>query len=1021
MSNDLIPLVSGNKVGAERFTLVKQLGQGGMGVVWLAQDDRLRKQVALKFLPPSVQSDPRALDGLRRETARAQLLTHPHIIRIHDLHEFRDENAFLSMEFISGKTFDAMGWDQPGSVFQWVAIREWIKQLCDALEYAHRKGVIHRDLKPANMMLDATDNTLKLADFGIAAVVSDSLSRVSVQSPTSGTAAYMSPQQINGEKPKAADDLYALGASLYHLLTSRPPFYTGIIPYQVVHTEPEPMSVRLADFQIQNDIPPHVTEVVMACLAKDPAQRPQSAKEVWDRLAAGDTAEPGAAEGPIIFPTIAAPPDDQPVAPAMDAIAATKPATDPVAPEIFATVPASSPTAGKMGKSQTMRRATTPPAAPEVGVTVPATTSTKKATTLAAGTPDAGQKNPFSHEPRRGMTSHTTDASTPSIWNLRTAGIAAVLILILSACAWYWGLEVPRQRAEQEATRKRTEQAALKAEQDKQAAEEQARLAADAIKRKLDAEAKARQEAEEKALREEQARRDAEAKLQETARLKAAAEEKALEEARQRLAAEDARLKAEAKTQEEIRLQNAAMAKAVEEEKQKAEAQSKALEDAWRRAAADEARIKAEARAQEETRTKNAAQMRALEEARKKAIAETKALDDKRQRAMEDERRLTAQSRALEEARLRAVIEAKAKPEPIHPPTPPVTPQVVVVTPEVRPTNIPTRPPEVRPVHVTPPPTQPGPARAAPEMVTSDSHSKTGEAIASAVDGAAEAGATVGRFFKGVFNPSAGNEREKPVRRILKGKPQPGARWTNSLGMIFAPVHGTKTLFSIYETRYKDYSAYAQVTSGMDNSWVKVTYQGAPVSSNPDHPVTMVSWSDAKAFCQWLTESEQRNGDLADGQSYRLPTDREWSDAVGLGPEQGNTPAERSDKIPNVYPWGTAWPPPPRSGNFADINARKRIPGLPAYLERYDDHAVTTAPVGKSEARPNPFGLFDMSGNVAEWCEDSFDGEQARVLRGGSWAVGSPRPLFSSDRDRALPNARNTQTGFRVVLGFGER
>jgi serine/threonine protein kinase len=274
-----------------RFVLIQRLGRGGMGEVWLARDERLQEQVALKFLPPEIRGDAAALDDLRRETARSHKLSHPNIVRLHDLHEDPDGTAFIVMEYIDGPTLATLRLQQPGRVLAWDYMRPLIAQLCAALEYAHGERVIHRDLKPANMMVDSRGR-LKLADFGIAAVGSDSLSRVSVQHSTSGTPPYMSPQQVTGKRPQVTDDLYALGATLYELLTSQPPFHGGDLTHQVLHEPPEPMEDRLAALEIQNSAPADVAALVMACLAKEPEQRPQSAGAVAEWIGLELVAKP---------------------------------------------------------------------------------------------------------------------------------------------------------------------------------------------------------------------------------------------------------------------------------------------------------------------------------------------------------------------------------------------------------------------------------------------------------------------------------------------------------------------------------------------------------------------------------------------------------------------------------------------------------------------------------------------------------------------------------------------------------
>jgi serine/threonine protein kinase len=286
-SGNFPKLKAGTMVGPGRFVLVRELGRGGMGVVWLAQDTNLGEQAALKFLPPEVAADPVSLNDLRRETVRSHRLTHPNIIRIHDFHQPPDGLAFISMEYVAGQNLSGWRLQQPNQVMRWEQQAPLVEQLCAALQYAHGEGVIHRDLKPANVMLDSRGR-IKLADFGIAAVVSDSMSRVSARSSTGGTLAYMSPQQLEGRRPSVGDDVYALGATLYELLTGRPPFYSGDITHQVLHVAPTPIAERMLELGIDNPVPAEVAAMVMACLAKEPESRPPNALAVaaWAGLVA---------------------------------------------------------------------------------------------------------------------------------------------------------------------------------------------------------------------------------------------------------------------------------------------------------------------------------------------------------------------------------------------------------------------------------------------------------------------------------------------------------------------------------------------------------------------------------------------------------------------------------------------------------------------------------------------------------------------------------------------------------------
>jgi len=275
---------SGGQIVFARYTLVKVLGRGGMGIVWLARDQELERDVALKFLPDLMIQDRAAFDQLRRETKRCLELTHPHIVRIHDfVHDER--SGCISMEYIDGETLSNLRAEKELRVFEPDEIATWISQLCDALDYAHTSAkVIHCDLKPANLMVNQRGD-LKITDFGIARGLSDSVSRLTLQQGRSGTLAYMSPQQLNGERCTHLEDIYSLGVSIYELLTSKPPFYSGNIDRQICERVAPVMTERRKELDIEPVVIPQVWEdAVAACLAKDPSRRPQSAAEVAQRL-----------------------------------------------------------------------------------------------------------------------------------------------------------------------------------------------------------------------------------------------------------------------------------------------------------------------------------------------------------------------------------------------------------------------------------------------------------------------------------------------------------------------------------------------------------------------------------------------------------------------------------------------------------------------------------------------------------------------------------------------------------------
>lgn len=235
-------------------------------------------------MPGIIKHDPSALDELKWETKRARHLTHTHIVRIHDIVE--DEmSAAIAMEAVEGGTLSKLRVEKADRVFSVGEISAWTGQLCEALDYAHNAcRVVHRDLKPGNLMIDDR-GWLKIADFSIARSIASNMSRVSGREMSSGTPAYMSPQQMMGMESAVTDDIYALGATIYELLTGRPPFYSGDIVAQVWNRVPPSMTDRRAELGIVADeIPPEWEATVAACLAKDAAQRPQTAGEVARRL-----------------------------------------------------------------------------------------------------------------------------------------------------------------------------------------------------------------------------------------------------------------------------------------------------------------------------------------------------------------------------------------------------------------------------------------------------------------------------------------------------------------------------------------------------------------------------------------------------------------------------------------------------------------------------------------------------------------------------------------------------------------
>ena len=237
--------------------------------------------------------------------------------------------------------------------------------------------------------------------------------------------------------------------------------------------------------------------------------------------------------------------------------------------------------------------------------------------------------------------------------------------------------------------------------------------------------------------------------------------------------------------------------------------------------------------------------------------------------------------------------------------------------------------------------------------------------------------------------------------------------------MVFVPVPGTKVQFCIWETRVQDFVAFVSATgydatrdmfSLADGGFVKDghTWKNPGFEQGPTHPVTGVSWDDANAFCAWLTEKERKRGMIQTNQTYRLPTDAEWSAAVGLSGEDGRTPAEKQKRAnlllwapvnqvgaakrlkeicaDRAYPWGSKWPPPKDFGNYP--------PDLGV------DPYPFTAQVGSF--RGNAAGLFDLSGNVWEWCEDLCAESPSSVFTVGGRSLGGCKKSLRPGREGSV-------------------
>jgi hypothetical protein len=899
----------------ERYVLKRILGRGGMGVVWLVYDEALEREIAFKFLPEMVSHDRGALDDLKRETRRSLELTHPNIVRIYDF-VHTEGCAGISMEFIDGDTLSNLRAERPSRTFEVSDLKPWLKQLCAALHYAHVEAKLaHRDLKPANLMLSKRGQ-LKIADFGISRSVSDTMTRVNFHQGASGTLVYMSPQQALGDRPSIADDIYSLGATIFELLTSKPPFYQGEIMLQVREKSAPTMAERRKELSVEGEpIPRTWEETIAACLSKDPAQRPKSAQEVLDRL------ELEAPKTEIHLPPLSV---------------------------------------------------------------TPATGSS------------AAEPNPAEPRPRVELVLdesgiHGTEKREPiprtEIVRKGKALVAIVVLLLLSLCAaWFvvWQAGITRQQ--DAASAKARDDAARKAAEEK----EQDRLAQE---KAATAKTSAAKLAADKAAAE-----------------KAAADKAAKEEAERRAEREAAAKKAEetrlAMLREQERLQNLRGTVQIETVPPGA---TVVLDGGTPRPSPfnqgglrlGEHRVEISAPGYETTnltaaivedKVKNAGSLASLKVTLARKIGS--AFLDSRPQGAEitlkgpDGRTRSHKTPApfenLPVGTYQATLRYAGTSQPWE------TNVTVEITANERSTA--TFPLPFGWLLLTGQPDGVSVVRDNVEL------GKTPlpplELPPGKVEYLLKKPGYLPKSVSGVVAVQRTNRLQYALEAI-KG-PQKGDRWLNSLGMRFVPVGDGNVLFCIWETRVKDFAVFAK-----NNPYnVGTTWENPGFRQELNSPVVNVNWADANAFCRWLTVYERNEGRL-EKQRYRLPTDREWSQVVGLSAEGGNLPADRDGKSVGVYPWGTAWPPPGVPGNY-DANIS------------YDAYDIT-APVGSFRA--NRLGIFDLGGNVWEWCDDWYDASRkTRVLRGGSWGTSTVNFLNASYR-RSLPETdRSADGGFRIVL-----
>ncbi len=263
----------GRTVG--HYRILERLGGGGMGVVYKAEDAKLGRMVALKFLPPELTRDPDAKSRFLREARAASLLDHSNICTIYEIGETDDEQTFIAMACYDGETLKARIERGPLDVDEALKIAE---QIARGLGKAHASGIVHRDIKPANVIV-TNDGVAKILDFGLAKLTG--ATHITQSNTTLGTLAYMAPEQLRGEAVGAQADLWALGVVLFELLTGQRPFrgdYEQAMAYSILNEQPVSL------LELKPDAPAELERIVKKLLRKDPLQRYQTAEEVLAEL-----------------------------------------------------------------------------------------------------------------------------------------------------------------------------------------------------------------------------------------------------------------------------------------------------------------------------------------------------------------------------------------------------------------------------------------------------------------------------------------------------------------------------------------------------------------------------------------------------------------------------------------------------------------------------------------------------------------------------------------------------------------